>query len=394
MLAAERGRSTLGCREYGVSPKHLCYTEKEMSTPSNSPIQPLPTPLEEIHRHAGAQMGVWFGCSLPDHFGDWLAEYRQLREGVALLDKNYRAYLEFTGPDRVRYLNAILTNNIKDLRENQGVISLFLNPQGHILAEIETYALPDKLFCYSYALIHESLIPALDKYIIMDDVTLTDRTAAFATLALEGPKAALVTEELTGIPLADLAELETRLVTVQSVPCRLGKRSPGGTASAEFLVDRVQAESLWKILRDGARKHGGGPAGYTALSAFRLELGAPWFSYDFGEKQIPHEAGLHESHISYTKGCYTGQEIVERVRSRGQVNRARVTLRYSLQEPPAPGSLLFAEGKEAGYTMRAGFSPLLNGPIGMAYVRREKSAPGSVVVLSTGTATVVQTPIA
>ncbi len=367
-----------------------------MSSAPNSPAAILSTPLAEFHQGSGAQIASWFGCSLPDHFGDWLAEYRQLRESVALLDKNYRAYLDFTGPDRVRYLNAILTNNIKDLRENHGSISLFLNPQGRILAEIETYELPEKLFCVSYASIREPLIAALDKYIIMDDVTLTDRTADFATLALAGPKAALLAEELTGVDLADLAGLETRLVSVQRIPCRLGKRSLGGAASAEFLVDRAHAQELWKILLEAARKHGGGPAGYQALSALRLEQGIPWYSYDFGEKQIPHEAGLQDSHISYTKGCYTGQEIVERVRSRGQVNRVRVTLKYDTPQPPAPGTPLLAEGKEAGYTTRAAFSPKLNAPIGMAYLRREKSTPGSTVELpdTMGSATVLATPIA
>ena len=365
-----------------------------MSAPVQSQQEPLATPLTEMHRESGARLGTWFGCSLPDHFGDWLAEYRLFRQSVAVLDKNYRAYLEFTGPDRVRYLNAILTNNIKDLGENHGIISLLLNPQGRIQAEIETYSLPDKLFCVSYASIRESLVPALDKYIIMDDVTLTDRTEDFATLALEGPKAALAAEELTGVQLADLAELETRIVSVQQIPCRLGKRSPGGTASAEFLVDRAQAASLWKILVEAARKHGGGPAGYTALSSVRLELGAPWYSYDFGEKQIPHEAGLQDSHISYTKGCYTGQEIVERVRSRGQVNRVRVTLKYDTPQAPAHGTPLLSEGKEAGYTTRGGFSPALNAPIGMGYVRRESSTPGSVVEVGGGTGVVVTTPIA
>jgi len=381
-----------------------------MSSPSNSPAPPIPTPLAALHAQSGAQLGSWFGCSLPGHFGDWLAEYRHLHDSVALLDKNYRAYLDFTGPDRVRYLNAILTNNIKDLRENHGTVSLFLNPQGRILAEIETYDLPDKLFCVSYASIREPLIAALDKYIIMDDVTLTDRTGDFATLALEGPKAALVAEELTGIDPADLAELETRLVSVQRIPCRLGKRSLGGTASAEFLVDRAHAESLWKILLEATRKHGGGPAGYQALSATRLEQGIPWYSYDFGDKQIPHEAGLQDSHISYTKGCYTGQEIVERVRSRGQVNRVRVTLKYDLAAPagtsiptyalplealPTPGTPLLSEGREAGHTTRAAFSPALNAPIGMAYLRREKSTPGSTVELpdAAGSATVIATPI-
>src|SRR6266403_4299107 len=147
-----------------------------MTSPSNSPAVPLSTPLAAVKAQSGAQFGTWFGCSLPDHFGDWLAEYRHLREGVALLDKNYRAYLSFTGPDRVRYLNAILTNNIKDLRENYGIVSLLLNPQGHILAEIETYAFADRLFCVSYAMIRERLVEVLDKFIIMDDVTLTDET--------------------------------------------------------------------------------------------------------------------------------------------------------------------------------------------------------------------------
>jgi folate-binding protein YgfZ len=367
-----------------------------MSSPSNSPVAPLPTPLVEIHRKSGARLASWFGCSLPNDFGDWLAEYRHLHESVALLDKNYRAYLDFTGPDRVRYLNAILTNNIKDLRENHGTISLFLNPQGHILAEIETDAFPEKLFCLSYASIREPLMAALDKYIIMDDVTLTDRTVDFATLGLEGPKAPLLAEELTGVNPADLAELETRLVSVERNPCRLGKRSPGGVASVEFLVDREHTEALWKILLETVHKHGGGPAGYQALSTTRLEQGAPWFSYDFGEKQIPHEAGLQDSHISYTKGCYTGQEIVERVRSRGQVNRVRVTLKYDTPQPPAPGTPLLSDSKEAGYTTRAAFSPALNAPIGMGYLRREKSPAGSVVELpeGAGSATVIATPIA
>jgi folate-binding protein YgfZ len=367
-----------------------------MSGPSNSPVALLPTPLAELHAQSGARLASWFGCSLPNDFGDWLAEYRHLHDSVALLDKNYRAYLDFTGPDRVRYLNAILTNNIRDLRENHGTISLFLNPQGHILAEIETDTLPEKLFCLSYASIREPLIAALDKYIIMDDVTLTDRTADFATFALEGPKAALLAEELTGVDPADLAELETRLVSVQRIPCRLGKRSPGGVAGAEFLVDHSHAETLWNILLEAARKDGGGPAGYQALSSTRLEQGAPWFSYDFGEKQIPHEAGLQDSHISYTKGCYTGQEIVERVRSRGHVNRVRVTLKYDTPRPPAPGTPLLSEGKEAGFTTRAAFSPALNANIGMGYIWREKSTPGSIVELpdAAGSATVIATPIA
>src|ERR1700757_1758288 len=113
----------------------------------------IDTPLASLHEQAGAQMGVWFGCVLPDNFGDWQREYWFAHKSVALIDKNYRSYFSFTGPDRVRYLNAILTNNIKDLPPSNGIPSLLLNAQGHILAEIETYAHVDYLFCLSFAMI-------------------------------------------------------------------------------------------------------------------------------------------------------------------------------------------------------------------------------------------------
>jgi folate-binding protein YgfZ len=362
----------------------------------------IETPLLGVHRNAGAAIGTWFGCALPDNFtsaadrgdvNDWLAEYRAARETVALIDKNYRAYLRFTGPDRVRYLNAILTNNIKDLAPSQGIASLFLNPQGRIQAEIETYATAESLFCVSYSMIRESLVPALDKFIIMDDVTLTDETDTFGTLALEGPNAADLVRKLTSIDLVSFSDLSFQESSVTGISCGLTKRSPGGIACAEFLAAREDLPRLWDTLRAEVERAGGSAMGYQTLSALRLEQGIPWFSYDFGDKQIPHEAGLEHSHISYTKGCYTGQEIVERVRSRGQVNRVRVLVKFDTKEPPAGGSALLADGKEAGHVTRAAFSPALQTAIGMAYVRREKSEVGSQLSCQSSTVTVITSPL-
>jgi folate-binding protein YgfZ len=368
------------------------------------------TPLAATHARAGAKMGVWFGCALPDTFGDASAEFRHARESVALIDKNYRAYLSFTGPDRVRYLNAVLTNNIKDLSVGQGIVSLLLNPQGHILAEMETYAFADKLSCVSYAMVREPLMEVLDKFIIMDDVTLTDETERFGTLALEGPGTAAVVKNLAGIDLEQLSELASvdaeilrsaqvdifgKVAAREAIPCRIVKRSPGGAAGAEFVVEREKLVALWEILLGATHKHGGGPMGYTALSGLRLEQGVPWFGYDFGEKQIPHEAGLQDSHISYTKGCYTGQEIVERVRSRGQVNRQRVGLIFSGEGVPQAGTPVMMEGKEVGFVTRAAkaWDSVPARVLGMGYVRREAGALGSVLQWAGGTATVTQFPI-
>jgi folate-binding protein YgfZ len=356
-------------------------------------IQPaLETPLAALHRNARAKLGVWFGCVLPDDFGDWQDEYFFAKRSVALIDKNHRAYISFTGPDRTRYLNAVLTNDIKNLQPSQGTLSLLLNPQGRILAEIETHAQSGKLFCVSYAMIRERLIETLDKFIIMDDVTLADDTQRYGTLALEGPAAPQVLMELAGVDLRSLADFGSAEIQVGSIPCKITRKSFGPILAADILTARENLESLWKILAGKTASAAGGPIGYTALSALRLEQGIPWFGYDFGDKQIPHEAGLQDSHISYTKGCYTGQEIVERVRSRGQVNRRRVDLIFPGSNVPSANEILTADGKEVGFVTRASAAPSRPFAIGMGYLRKENNAHGSQVGWAGGIAKVAKFP--
>ena len=361
--------------------------------PSPETAKMLETPLALIHEQGGAKMGTWFGCMLPDNFGGGQQEYWFAHKSVALIDKNYRCYFDFTGPDRVRYLNAILTNNIKDLASSHGNVSLLLSPQGRILAEMETYALPESLFCVSYAMVREQLSETIEKFIIMDDVTLTDETQRLGTISLEGPAAAAIVKELTGADLKSFMELQRRDVQIGPIPCTVIRRSPGKIVGAEFLAERQHLEMLWHTLQERAKAAGGGAVGYSAMSAIRLEQGIPWFSYDFGEKQIPHEAALEKSHISYTKGCYTGQEIVERVRSRGQVNRRRVGLRFSGEAVPSSGEVLSADGKEAGYVTRAAFSPMMSCAIGMGYVRKENNELGQELHWQGGTAIVTNLPM-
>jgi len=147
----------------------------------------------------------------------------------------------------------VLTNDIKTLGVGHSNISLLLNPQGRILAEIETYALPDRLFCVSYAMIRARLAEALEKYIIMDDVTLTDDTEQFGTLALEGPRAAELVRDLTAndfAAMADGASMDTAVRRTESgraaIPCRLVRR---GAANAEFIAARNDLGALrefWK----------------------------------------------------------------------------------------------------------------------------------------------------
>jgi folate-binding protein YgfZ len=358
-----------------------------------TPQTAIETPLRKREEALGASFATWFGCVLPQQFSTLENEYRFARETAALVDKNYRAFLYLTGPDRERYLNAILTNDVRDAASGRGIPSLLLNPQGHILAELEIYALGDRHLVVSYRMIRERLIEALDRYIIMDDVAIEDATDSLAAVGVEGPKSADLLRAIGGGELESFAELEHREASIAGIPVRLVRRSPGGVLGFECIVERACVEPLWDALLDAVRAVGGGPIGYSALNTLRLEAGIPWFGYDFDENVIPHEARLETTHISFSKGCYTGQEIVERVRSRGHVNRIRAGLEFSGSDIPERGAKLTVDGKEVGHVTRAGFSPTLGHGIGMGYLRREHDVPGRVLQCGGASATVIELPL-
>src|ERR1700716_4195065 len=127
---------------------------------------PLETPLRDLHNSAGAEMAEYFGTILPARFGDFASEYRAIRNAVAVVDTNFRALFSLSGPDRQRYLNAVLTSNVRDLKVGHGTVGLLLTPQGHILAEVETLALADRIFAFSPAMVRDRTFSTLDKFII------------------------------------------------------------------------------------------------------------------------------------------------------------------------------------------------------------------------------------
>jgi len=346
------------------------------------------SPLAELHRAQGATLAEFDGCVLPQQFSTLDKEYHAAREAVALFDTNWHVILSLTGRDRVPYLHAISSNDIKSLAPGQGTLALLLNPQGRILAELEVYALPESLLVLSHCSLREQTIAALRKYIIASQVRIEDRTDQMGSCAVEGPLAAAVVEHACGLRLADLAEMSIREAAVGGIACHLLRRSHLGASGAEFLAAREALPDLWQKLLSEVRAQGGEPAGMSAFHVLRLEQGVPWFPADFNDAMIPHEAALENTHISFNKGCYTGQEIVERVRSRGHVNRKRVSLRFSTAAPPPPGTKLFAAGTEVGVVTSAAFSPASKTAIGMGYLRREYLAPGSVVEYDGGTADV------
>jgi tRNA-modifying protein YgfZ len=356
-----------------------------LTTPSTTPPTILESTLADLHRAAGADLATYFGVLLPSRFGNPASEYRVARQTAALVDTNFRAVFSLSGADRVRYLNAVTTGNVRGLGAGQGTVGLLLNSQGHILAELDTLALEDRLLILGHAFLRERTFATLDKFIIMDDATLIDETAETGTLAIEGPAAPAILQEFAGVDYARLnfkgdgfpagSERGHVAVTAKTpagpAAFRVMGRSLYGFPGAEFLVPRDALPRVWRALAAAVAAHGGAPIGYAALNALRLEAGVKWIGADFDDRQIPHEASLEATHISFTKGCYTGQEIVERVRSRGHVNRRLTGLAFGGAEAPANGAALTAAGADAGIVTSAAFSPLLGRAVGMGYVRRE-----------------------
>src|SRR5580704_14728349 len=180
---------------------------------------PLETPLLELHRSSGATIGEYFGTLLPARFGDFVAEYSALRESVGLVDTNFRGFFSFTGADRQRYLNAMLTSNVRDLKAGQGAVGLLLNPQGHILAEIETFLSEDSILAGSHAMVGERTFATLDKFIIMDDVTIEDVTDATGTLDLAGPRTAPLLAECGAAGFNAIPLLAHEEIRAGQIPC-------------------------------------------------------------------------------------------------------------------------------------------------------------------------------
>ncbi len=352
---------------------------------------PLETPLLDLHRTAGAKIGEYFGALLPSRFGDFQAEYAAARDAVALVDTNFRAIFSFSGPDAQRYVNAVLTSNVRDLTPGQGAIGLLLTPQGHILAEVETLVQDGGILAISHAMVRERTFSTFDKFIIMDDVTLEDVTPITGTLDLVGPQTAALLSELCGLDLASLPVMGHAEAAFWPIPCRIVRHEFGGHPAALVLASQDHLAKLWRELEARIRALGGATIGMDALNSIRLESGTPWFGLDYDDKNIPHEATLEHSHISYEKGCYTGQEIVERVRSRGHANRRLTPLQFLSAAAPAFGTKLLKDGIEIGNVTSAAFSPLLGRPIGLGYVRREHSAVGTCLDAS-GTPTEVIAP--
>ena len=319
--------------------------------------------------------------------------YQAARAGAAILERDERGRIVVSGGDRASYLQGLLTNDVQALKAGEGCYAAYLTPQGRMIADVFVYELGDVILLTVPLAQTKVVLERLDQMVFSEDVQLGDATGAFRTRTIVGPDAARILSVVLGMPLDDLSSLSThgnRRVQYDGQPAIVTRVVDTGEPGFDVHVDLARADPLTRAITS---------TGAMALEpadaeAMRIESGTPAFNRDMNEETIPLEAGIEQRAISFTKGCYVGQEVIIRVlhRGHGRVARKLVGLTLDGHAAPSAGATITADGRDVGHVTSSAFSPALQRPIALAYVHRDVVAPGTVVSVDGVRAEVTKLP--
>ena len=316
-------------------------------------------------------------------------EFAELTSGCGLIDLSHRAKLSLGGSDRTRWLNGMITNNIRDLAVGHGVYAFLLNPQGHILSDLYAYNRGESIMLDTERSQSEKLLATFDHYIIMDDVEVQDATAEASAIAVAGPKTGDVLHA-AGFEGSSLEPLEFIAVKVGDIHATLVRGDFPATSWFEIWTSTTQLDELRTVLLSSGAK----PVSADALELFRIAAGVPRYGQDIRERDLPQETEQARA-LNFNKGCYVGQEIVERIRSRGAVHRKFSG--FDIEGPLlARGAKIQSDGKDVGEITSAIELPLADGDrkVALGYIRREVASPGRKLQAGGMTLTVASLPFA
>jgi folate-binding protein YgfZ len=331
-----------------------------------------------------ARRGEYRGAETVAAYSDPRTELAEMISGCAIYDLGWRAKIALTGKDCARWLNGMVTNNIRDLAPGRGVYAFVLTPQGRILGDLYVYNRGESFLLDTDQSQAPKLVEIFRRYIIMDKVELSQVSDQLTAIGITGPKSREVLR-LAGIEVAHLGALQLTELAWQGINLTFVRGEDEQRDAYEIWLAPETVDRLWAALM-GA---GATPAGSEVLEQYRIAAGIPAYGQDIRERDLPQETGQTRA-LNFTKGCYIGQEIVERIRSRGNVHRALTG--FSLDGSlPAPGTKLELDGKEVGEITSATVLPLANGErrLALGYIRKEVAGK----VLQTGQTRVMITEL-
>jgi folate-binding protein YgfZ len=341
----------------------------------------------------GAERMSWGGvCEIPARFDSVEIEYAAIRREAALVDFPQRGTLEVTGAERIPFLQRMLTQDLKPLQAAPGAVqSFWLNRKGRIDADMLVVEMGERMLVELDAAVAPSVAAALMQFVFSEDVQVIDATDRWARFEIHGP-GAIALLEASGVG----ADASLGVVHARRDLC--------GVPGIACAVPRDRADEAWSRLlaTGGAGIAGAGaeagavagpgrqrarPCGWLAFNMARIEGGSPIFMVDFGTASLPHETSLIDSRVSFTKGCYLGQEVVARMQSLGKPKQVIVAFKATRDALPAGGAQVFTRrddggiGDEVGVVTSSTLSPMLGAaPVGLATVRTAQSAAGTTLV--------------
>jgi glycine cleavage system T protein len=345
--------------------------------------EPLKTPLADYHAAQAVTLGEYHGTLVPVRFSDARAEHHAVRKAAGVFDFSFRAKFALKGRDHAGFLQRVVSNDVKKLAPGQGTYATLLNPQGHILVDFRLYCAGDHFLADTDADLRDKAVQGLARYIVAEQVEI--EPLELCALALAGPCSRALLEKTLHIDLPAMQEFDHFPTNYAGFPVRVVRASSTGEDGYELWVGPKGLPGVWGAACGQAPTYHMLPCGTEALESLRIEAGIPRYGWELAEDTIPLEAGLFNA-LSFTKGCYIGQEILERTRSRGHVNWKLMGLVVDAALAPPAGEKLLSEGKEIGEVTSSCVSPTLGRTIAMAYVRREVSEPGTQLALASGAA--------
>ncbi len=334
------------------------------------------SPFAARERDAGATFVEHDGIEVPEQYGNPDLEYRAVRAAAGLVDLSFRGFLQLTGSERLRWLNGRITNEVKGLKTGEGVLAAVLTAKGHLLSDLAVFGLDDSVWIDLPHHRAAAVRDAFERHIIADDVQVEVVGDRFAHLSLAGPQASRIlaaagAEEVRGLP--PWHHMESRLA---GVPVRIVSSRWLALPGYDLIVAVDAAARVWDTLLSCGRDVGVRPVGMTALEWLRVEAGWAWFSVDFDETNLLMES-LTPDHVSFTKGCYVGQEVVIRIEHQGHLNKKLGGLVLDGTTIPARGAPIHLGDRTVGHVTSAVRSPALGRVIALAYLRRECWEPGT-----------------
>jgi folate-binding protein YgfZ len=294
-----------------------------------------------------------------------------------MADLSYEGMLLVSGKDRISFLQNIISNNLSDLSGEKGIYSTLLTAKGRVISDFYLYPVGEALLMVLEGSNAENTQQHLMRYKFRAQVKI--ESPPWGSIVVAGPRGRTILEQLSSEPWSPMAEKSVVHKVIDGFSLICIKQSITGEEDYHLYIPLEGMEKIWDRLLSLGSDVGLLPFGQAALEMLRIEAGKPRYGIDIDEHIIPIEAGLGEEAISYTKGCYPGQEVMARIQTYGHVNKHLFGLILEGERLPKKGDKVFQGDQELGWVTSATYSPLLKKVIAMGYLRPQIALPGTQV---------------